>query len=155
MIDVLPLDKIQEKIGQELGQSDWLEIDQDRIDKFADSTGDRQWIHVEKEAAAQGPFGPTIAHGYLTLSLIPFFSDDIGVVPEGTRMDLNYGLNKARFLNPIPVGSRIRDVMVLSNVEEKSGGRIVLTTTHTIEIEGQGKPACVAERLAMFFTQEE
>ncbi len=153
MIEVLPLDKIQEKIGKELGQSEWLEIDQDRIDKFAECTGDHQWIHVDKEAAAKGPFGTTIAHGYLTLSLIPFFSGDMGVVPEGTMMAVNYGLNKVRLLNPIPVGSKIKDTMVLSAIEEKSGNRILMTTTHTIEIEGQEKPACVADTLAMFFVQ--
>ncbi|MBU3914357.1 MaoC family dehydratase [bacterium] len=153
MIEVLPLNQIKEKVGQELGQSEWLEIDQDRIDKFAECTGDHQWIHVDKEAAAKGPFGTTIAHGFLTLSLIPFFSGDMGVVPEGTMMAVNYGLNKVRLLNPVPVGSKIKDIMVLSNVEEKSGNRILMTTTHTIEIEGQEKPACVADTLAMFFVQ--
>ncbi len=153
MIEVLPLAKIQEKIGQELGQSEWLQIDQDRVDKFAECTGDHQWIHVDKEAAAKGPFGTTIAHGYLTLSLIPYFSGDMGVVPEGTMMAVNYGLNKVRLINPIPVGSKIKDTMVLSAIEEKSGNRILMTTTHTIEIEGQEKPACIADTLAMFFLQ--
>ncbi len=153
MIEILPLEKIRERIGQEIGTTDWLEIDQERINKFAECTGDHQWIHVDEKAAAQGPFGKTIAHGYLTLSLIPFFSSDIGIVPEGSVMAINYGLNKVRLINPVPVGAKIKDSVVLSEVTEKSGGRILVATIHTIEIEGQEKPACVAETLAMFFTQ--
>ena len=151
MIEVLPLDEIKKRIGQELGVSDWLQIDQERIQQFADSTLDHQWIHVDEEKAAQGPFGKTIAHGYLTLSLFPYFSSNSGVIPEGTAMTINYGLNKVRFINPVPVGSKVRDRLVLSNVEEKSKGRILITTTHTIEIEGEEKPACVGETLSMFF----
>jgi len=152
MIEVLPLEKIKERIGDEMFVTDWVEIDQDRINKFADCTGDHQWIHVDEEKAKSGPFGKTIAHGYLTLSLIPMFSGAGGVVPEGLKMAINYGANKIRFINPIPVDSKVRDRAVLSNVEEKGGGRILMTTTHTIEIEGQEKPACVAETLSMFFT---
>ena len=126
-------------------------MSQGQIDGFADATGDHQWIHVDPAKAAQGPFGTTIAHGFLTLSHIPFFSYQGAVSPEGAKMTINYGLNKVRFPNPVPVGSRIRDRIVLSNVEEQQGGRILITTTHTIEIEGQEKPACVAESLALFF----
>jgi len=152
MIEVLPLEKIKERIGDEMFVTNWVEIDQERINKFADCTGDHQWIHVDEEKAKSGPFGKTIAHGYLTLSLIPMFSGAGGVVPEGLKMAINYGANKVRFINPIPVDSKVRDRAVLSNVEEKGGGRILMTTTHTIEIEGQEKPACVAETLSMFFT---
>ena len=151
--EVLPVEKIKERIGDEIGVSDWIQIDQKRINDFADCTEDHQWIHVDEEAAAGGPFGTTIAHGYLTVSLFPFFSSGIAVIPEGTMMAINYGMNKLRFINPVKVGSKIRDKISLTNVEEKSGGRILVTTTHTVEIEGDDKPACVAETLSMFFTQ--
>lgn len=151
--EVLPVDKIKSRIGQEIGVSDWLKIDQKRINEFADCTGDHQWIHVNEEAAKNGPFGKTIAHGYLTVSLIPYFSSGISLVPEGTMMAINYGMNKLRFITPVPVGAKLRDKITLSNVEEKGGGRILMTTTHTLEIEGEEKPACVAETLTMFFTQ--
>jgi acyl dehydratase len=150
--EILPIDQIKSRLGKELGVSDWLQIDQKRINDFADCTGDHQWIHVNEEMAAQGPFGKTIAHGYLTVSLLPFFSADISIVPEGTRMAINYGMNKLRFVNPVPVGSKIRDRMALTNIEEKGGGRYLITTTHTIEINGADKPACIAETLTMFFT---
>ncbi len=152
MIEILPLETIKERIGKELGVSDWFEIDQDRINTFADCTNDHQWIHVDEEKAASGPFGKTIAHGYLVLSLFSYFASKFGVVPEGATMAINYGLNKLRFINPVTEGSKIRDRMVLSNVEEKSDGRILVTTVHTIEIQGEEKPACVGEALGMFFT---
>jgi len=152
MIQVLPLEEIKSRIGDELGISDWLQIEQERVQQFADCTLDHQWIHVDEEKAAKGPFGGTIAHGFLTLSLFPYFSSKCGVIPEGSVMAINYGLNKLRFINPVPVGSKIRDRMVLSNVEEKSEGRILITTTHTVEIEGEEKPACVAETLTMYFS---
>ena len=152
MPELVPIAKLKELIGQEMGVSDWVTIDQDRINAFADCTGDHQWIHVDIEKAKQGPFGGTIAHGYLTLSLIPSFSASTRYVPEGIKMAINYGLNKVRFLNPVPSGAKVRSKAVLSGVEEKGGGRILMSTTHTIEIEGQDKPACVAETLAMFFT---
>jgi len=151
--EVLPVEKIKERIGEEIGVSDWIQINQDRINAFADCTEDHQWIHVDEEAAAGGPFGTTIAHGYLTVSLFPFFSSGIAVIPEGTMMAINYGMNKLRFINPVKVGSKVRDKISLTNLEEKSGGRILMTTTHTVEIEGEDKPACVAETLSMFFTQ--
>lgn len=152
-MEVLAVEEIKERVGKELGVTDWVQIDQKRINAFADCTDDHQWIHVDEEAAAGGPFGKTIAHGYLTVSLLPFFSSGISLVPEGTMMAINYGLNKLRFVNPVEVNSKIRDRIVLSNVEEKGGGRVLMTTTHTIEIEGKDKPACVAEALTMFFTK--
>ncbi len=152
-MQVLPLEKMKEQVGKELGVTEWFQMDQDRIDKFADCTMDHQWIHVDKEAAKNGPFGQTIAHGYLTVSLFSYFAGENVIVPEGTTMAINYGMNKLRLINPIKSDAKIRDRMVLSNIEEKSGGRILATTTHTVEIEGEEKPACVAEVLAMYFTQ--
>ena len=147
----LPLEEIKKLVGTEIFVSDWKKIDQDRINRFADATGDYQWIHVDMEKAAHGPFGKTIAHGFLTLSHIPFFANKGAIIPEGTKMTINYGLNKVRFLNPVPVDSNIRDRIVLSGVEESKGGRILMVTTHTIEIEGQEKPACIAESLSLAF----
>ena len=151
MAKELPLEEIKALVGREIYVSGWKEVSQGQIDGFADATGDHQWIHVDPVKAAQGPFGTTIAHGFLTLSHIPFFSYQGAVSPEGAKVTINYGLNKVRFPNPVPVGSRIRDRISLLNVEEQQGGRILITTTHTIEIEGQEKPACVAESLALFF----
>lgn len=151
MSRTLPLSQIKELVGRELGKSSWLTIDQDRVNRFAHCTDDHQWIHVDEEKAAAGPFGGTIAHGFLTLSLLPRFGEEAGVIPEGTTATINYGLNKVRLLNPVPVGARIRDVMVLKDMTEKGGGRVLSTVVHTIEIEGNEKPACVAESLTMYF----
>ena len=138
-------------IGKELFVSDWTQVTQEQINKFADATMDHQWIHVDVEKAAKGPFGKTIAHGFLTLSHIPFFSYQVPLKFEGAKMSINYGLNKVRFLNPVISGSKIRDRIVLTAIEEKPDNRILITQTHTIEIEGQDKPACVAESLGMVF----
>ena len=142
------LEKIR---GREVICSDWLEIDQERIDQFAACTGDHQWIHVDETQAADGPFGRTIAHGFLLLSLVNFFRGDGDFIPQGIRMSVNYGLNRVRFLTPVTVGSRIRDRAVLSGVERKSEGRILVTVTHTLEIENKEKPACVADVLSLFY----
>lgn len=146
------VEQMKSKIGQETGVSDWFLIDQNRINRFAASTEDHQWIHTDVERAAQGPFAKTIAHGFLTLSLIPAMSryQKIGFDESQVEMVLNYGLNKVRFLNPLPVNSRIRSRMVLADVQEKSPGRVLLTTRHTIEIEGKDDPACVAEIIGMY-----
>jgi len=151
MAKQLPLEEIKALVGREVYVSDWKEVSQGQIDGFADAIGDHQWIHVDPAKAAQGPFGRTIAHGFLTLSHIPFFSYQGAVSPEGAKVTINYGLNKVRFPNPVPVGSRIRDRIRLAKVEEQEGGRVLITTQHTIEVEGQQKPACVAESLALFF----
>jgi acyl dehydratase len=145
------LEKVKELIGQEVGVSDWMTIDQERVNKFAESTDDFQWIHIDEERAASGPFGKTIAHGFLTLSLISKLGSCIKLPLEGIKreMSINYGLNKVRFINPVPVGSRIRDRVTLKDVVEKSPERILFTYAHTIEIEGQDKPACIAENLGM------
>ncbi|MBA4369000.1 MAG: enoyl-CoA hydratase [Desulfobacterium sp.] len=152
-VEVLSIKKMRERIGEELGVTDWFQMDQNRINKFADCTLDHQWIHVDQEAAAKGPFGKTIAHGYLVVSLLSYFAADCAILPEGTMMAVNYGMNKLRLMSPVTFDAKIRDRIVLSQVEEKSNGRVLVTTTHTIEIEGMGKPACVAEVLSMFFTQ--
>ncbi len=138
-------------IGKEIFLSDWTQVTQEQINQFADSTRDHQWIHVDPEKAAKGPFGQTIAHGFLTLSHLPFFSYQAPLKMEGSKMSINYGLDKVRFLNPVISGSKIRDRIILSALEEKPGNRVLMTQTHTIEIEGQDKPACIAEALAMIF----
>ncbi|MWA04885.1 dehydratase [Actinomadura sp. LD22] len=132
--------------GDVLGTSDWLAIDQKRIDGFADATGDHQWIHVDPERAASGPFGGTIAHGYLTLSLLPYFASQNYRI-EGARMSVNYGLNKVRFVSPVRVGSRLRGTTELLEVADLDTGAQLRFRT-TIELEGSEKPACVAETLS-------
>ncbi|MEV6314883.1 MaoC family dehydratase [Streptomyces sp. NPDC051776] len=143
------LDELRSAVGQQLGFSDWLEIDQKRIDLFADATGDHQWIHVDPEKAAAGPFGTTIAHGYLTLSLLPALVPQLMRV-EGVRMGVNYGSNKVRFPSPVPVGSRVRATAEVAAVTEVEGG-VQLTTSVTVEREGSEKPACVAETVSRFY----
>jgi acyl dehydratase len=145
------LQDMEKFIGQEILVSDWTEVTQEQINKFADSTKDHQWIHVNAEKAAQGPFGKTIAHGFLTLSLLGFFSYQVPLQFAGARMMVNYGLDKVRFINPVVSGSRIRDRIVLVSLEEKPDNRILMTQAHTIEIEGQEKPACVAHLLIMVY----
>lgn len=140
---------LKEAIGQEVGLSDWLEITQDRIDTFAEATGDDQWIHVNPEKAATGPFGTTIAHGYLTLSLLaPLMQETYRV--EERKMGVNYGLNKVRFPSPVPVGSRVRARNTLRSVEDVAGG-VQATFVVTVELEGAEKPACVAEALVRLY----
>jgi acyl dehydratase len=147
------VEKLKGRIGQVVGVSDWLVVDQKRIDQFAECTDDHQWIHVDVEKAAKGPFGKTIAHGFLTLSLLSAMGQCIQFPFDKSevQMSINYGLNKVRFLNPVPVNSRVRTRVTLAAVEEKTPGRILLTYSHTIEIEGQAKPACAAENLGMVF----
>ena len=142
-------------VGSELAVSDWLEVAQDRIDRFAEATGDHQWIHVDVERAKAGPFGATIAHGYLTLSLVAGFSQRSLAIDDET-MSINYGLNKVRFPTPVRVGSRVRARFALQSctpVEEGPGGRpgLQLVIRVTIEIEGSDKPACVAEAVRLTF----
>lgn len=141
------LEELQAAVGEHLGHSDWIEIDQTRIDQFAEATGDHQWIHVDQEKAKAGPFGSTIAHGYLTLSLIPMLVWQIYTV-EGTKMGVNYGANKVRFPSPVPVGSRVRAGVELVSVTPGGGGQQVVARV-TIEREGGDKPACVAETVSV------
>ena len=141
--------KLLESVGSELGASDWLEIDQKRIDLFADATGDHQWIHVDPERAKDGPFGSTIAHGYLTMSLVNKFLPET-VVVKGISMGVNYGSDKLRFPAPVPVGSRIRGRSELVKVEEVKNGAIQATVRVTVEIEGGDRPACVVDTISRF-----
>jgi acyl dehydratase len=139
------IDELKALVGEELGTSDWLEITQDRVNTFADATGDHQWIHVDPEKAKDGPFGGTIAHGYLTMSLGPVLLPQV-VTVTGFSMALNYGLNKLRFPSPVPVGSKLRLSAQLAAVEDVAGG-VQTTYVLTFEVDGQDKPACVAEAL--------
>ncbi len=137
------------KEGTELGVSDWLEIDQERINTFADATGDHQWIHVDPERAKQGPFGAPIAHGYLTMSLVNKFLPET-VEVRGISMGVNYGSDKLRFPAPVPVGSRIRGRSELIKVEEVKGGAIQATIRVTVEIDGGERPACVVDTISRY-----
>lgn len=140
-------EEIEAATGEEIGVSEWIEIDQDRVNGFADATGDHQWIHVDEERAAQGPFGGTIAHGYLTLSLVPWLGSTVFAL-ETPGAKLNYGVNKVRFPNPVRVGSRIRARIAVGEVTDISAGK-QLTLRYTVEIEDQDKPACVAETVVL------
>ena len=141
------MSELKDLIGKELEPSDWLEVTQERIDAFADATDDHQWIHVDRERAADGPFGGTIAHGYLTLSLIPWFGTQLfALANPGAK--LNYGVNKVRFPNPVKVGAKIRATAKVNAVTAMSAGH-QLTMGFTIEIEGEDKPACVAETVVL------
>jgi acyl dehydratase len=139
---------LRRAVGTHLGFGDWVEITQERIDRFADATGDHQWIHVDPERAKHGPFGTTIAHGYLTLSITNLFLPALVRVPSA-KLGLNYGANKVRFPAPVPVGSRIRMGAEIVDVQDVPGG-VQVTTRNTVEIEGGDKPACVVEALSRF-----
>ncbi|ODJ93610.1 MaoC family dehydratase [Pseudomonas viridiflava] len=147
----VPVTELNNYIGKELGCSDWLTIDQERINLFAEATGDFQFIHVDPVKAANTPFGATIAHGFLTLSLIPQLMGDLLVLPEGMKMVINYGLDTVRFVQPVLVNSRVRLKVELTDATEKKPGQWLLKATTTMEIEGQEKPAFVAEPLSMCF----
>jgi acyl dehydratase len=136
-------------VGEPLGESDWLEVNQDRINQFADATGDHQWIHVDVEKAKQGPFGTTIAHGFLTLSLIPALTGGL-IKVEGVRMGINYGLNKVRFPNPVWVGSKVKASVRNLSVADVQGG-IQIVNEVTVSIDGEPKPACVAETVTRLY----
>jgi acyl dehydratase len=148
----LTVQDIDSHVGREIGRSGWLRIDQARIDAFADCTEDHQWIHVDQDKAATGPFGTTVAHGFLILSLLPRLSHDVPFDLAGVAMNINYGLNRVRFIRPVPVDAEIRDTLVLKEAVDKGGGRILLTIQHTLHIRGQEDPACVAETLRMCIT---
>jgi len=143
---VVGFDELPRRIGQVLGTSDWIDVQQSRIDAFAHATGDHQWIHVDVARAAAGPFGTTVAHGYLTLSLVPAMAASAFEV-SGSRMGVNYGLNRVRFPSPVPAGSRLRGRFKLLACEAIEGGW-QLTLEVTIEREGSSKPVCVAETVA-------
>ncbi|GAB05076.1 dehydratase [Gordonia amarae] len=141
------VDEMRAAIGQDLGSGEWLEITQERVNAFAEATGDFQWIHLDAERAKDGPFGTTIAHGYLTLSLLPVIAGGIFSV-EGPKLVINYGSNKVRFPHPVPVGSRIRSNAIITSVEETKVG-VNMVVTNTVEIEGIDKPALVSENIRL------
>jgi acyl dehydratase len=143
-------------VGREFGTSDWLTVSQDRIDQFAACTGDRQWIHVDVERSKrESPFGGPIAHGYLTLSLVAAMIMELGIVPPDAATALNYGLDKVRFITPVKAGSRVRLRANLASAEPQSGGRMILKLNSTLEIEGETKPALIAEVLCMLIDRRD
>ncbi|MDQ4008667.1 MAG: MaoC family dehydratase [Actinomycetota bacterium] len=141
------IDELKEAVGEQLGHSDWHTVTQEKVDQFADATGDHQWIHVDPERAKAGPFGGTIAHGYMTLSLLPMLNAQIYRI-DGLTMGINYGTNKVRFPAPVPVGSRVRAGAELVEVTPNAQGAQAVVRT-TIEVEGGEKPACVAESVVV------
>ena len=151
MIGLVPAEKLVDYVGQEIGSSDWFEVDQDRINMFADATLDHQFIHIDSEKATP-LFGSTIAHGFLSLSLVPHLTSQAVLAPENLKMVFNYGLDKVRFINPVNVGSKVRTHSKCVSVDDKGDGRYLMKTEVTMEIEGVEKPAYVAETLSMFVT---
>lgn len=153
MPSAITISELASLVGTELGVTDWLQIDQDRVNAFADATLDHQFIHVDLEKAAATPFGGTIAHGFLTLSLLPYFLDTASPAIEGTVMAINYGSDKVRFLQPVKVGSRVRARTTLMAAGEKRPGQWLVKQAITIDIEDEQKPALVAEMLMLYFVQ--
>ena len=151
MIGLVPAEKLIDYVGQEIGSSDWFEVDQDRIDMFADATLDHQFIHIDSEKATP-LFGSTIAHGFLSLSLVPHLTSQAVLAPENLKMVFNYGLDKVRFINPVNVGSKVRTHSKCVSVDDKGDGRYLMKTEVTMEIEGVEKPAYIAETLSMIVT---
>jgi acyl dehydratase len=145
------LDEIRSRVGQEVGVSDWIIVDQTRIDAFAEATEDRQFIHVDPAAATRTPFGGTIAHGFLSLSLLSRMAADAMSVPDGLKMAINYGFDRVRFLAPVHSGTRVRGRFTLDSVEEKAPGQWLMRHKVTVEIEGEEKPALTAEWLGLMF----
>ena len=148
---VASLDEIRARIGEEVGVSGWLTIGQARIDAFADATEDRQFIHVDAEAAARTPFGGTVAHGFLTLSMLSRMAAEVMAVPDSVKMVVNYGLDRVRFIAPVRAGKRVRGRFVLDSIDEKAPGQMLLRHTVTVEIEGEDRPALTAEWLGLLF----
>lgn len=140
--------------GKEMDPGSWFHIDQDRINQFADATGDHQFIHIDTAQAAETPFGTTIAHGFLSLSLLPHLNAEISVKPEKVAMQINYGLNKVRFINPVKVGSEVRVHNKILSIEEKKPGQLLITTEVKMEIKGEERPAFIAETLTMTMLED-
>lgn len=147
----VPATELQDHVGKHLGHSEWITIDQDRINQFAECTGDHQFIHVDPEKAKLTPFGGTIAHGFLSLSLLPKLTENLMLMPTGLKMAVNYGLDSVRFIQPVKVDSRVRMGLTLLEVTEKKPGQWLLKARAELEIEGQEKPAYIAETLSLFF----
>jgi acyl dehydratase len=148
---VANLDDIRAKVGQSLGVSDWIEVGQDRIIAFADATDDHQFIHIDPAAAAQTPFGGTIAHGFLSLSLLSRMAADVMQIPDTARMAVNYGLDRVRFIAPVKSGKRVRGHFTLDGAEDKAPGQLLLKHSVTVEIEGEERPALTAQWLGLIF----
>ena len=149
MSKILTPDTIEDALGKEIGVSDWYEITQENVNKFADVTSDHQFIHVDEEKAAKTPFGGTIAHGFLSLSLLPHLNAQNAIVPENLIMGINYGSDKVRYLTPVRVGKRVRTLQKVLDVTEKKPGHWLIKNAVTLEIEGEEKPALIAETLSM------
>ena len=152
MKTVVPAEKLSDYVGKDLGHSEWFAIDQSRIDRFAEVTEDHQFIHVDREKAAHGPFGTTIAHGFLTLSLLTHLTEDCGLMPENTVMGVNYGCDKVRFIQPVRVDQRVRARVKPVSAIERAPGQYLIKSEITVEIDGEEKPALIAEWLALLFT---
>ena len=149
-IEGYSLRTVSDFVGKELGVSNWVQVEQPRIDQFAECTGDHQWIHVDpKRASAESPYGGTIAHGFLTLSMVATMAMEVGIMPADAHAGLNYGMDKLRFMAPVKAGARVRCRIELVSAEDKGGGNTLIKTRNTLEIEGQNKPALVAEMLTM------
>ena len=148
---LVPVAELKDYIGKELGSSDWLTIDQERINQFAECTGDHQFIHVDPEKAKLTPVGSTIAHGFLSLSLVPMLMEKIMIMPQGLKMAVNYGLDSVRFIQPVKVNSKVRLVVTLVDANEKNPGQWLLKAKAVLEIEGSAKPAYIAEPLTLCF----
>ncbi|MDH1054695.1 MaoC family dehydratase [Aquipseudomonas alcaligenes] len=148
---LVPVAQLQDYVGKELGRSEWLTIDQQRINQFAECTGDHQFIHVDPVKAKHTPFGSTIAHGFLSLSLIPVLLEKLMLFPEGMKMAVNYGLDSVRFIQPVKVDSRVRLAAKVLDITEKRPGQWLIKIEATLEIEGQDKPAYIAESLSLCF----
>ncbi|MFZ2290033.1 MAG: MaoC family dehydratase [Halopseudomonas yangmingensis] len=151
MSATVPASELSSFIGKDLGHSDWMTIDQERVNQFAECTGDHQFIHIDEEKAKLTPFGGTIAHGFLSLSLLPVLSAGLLVKPQGLKMAVNYGLDSVRFIQPVRVGSRVRLQVTVLDVTEKKPGQWLLKARSTLEIEGSDKPAFIAENLSLYF----
>lgn len=147
----VPVSQLKDYVGKELGRSQWLTIDQNRINQFAECTGDHQFIHVDPVKAKHTPFGSTIAHGFLSLSLIPMLMESLMIMPEGLKMAVNYGLDSVRFIQPVKVDSRVRLALSIVEVTEKRPGQWLIKAQATLEIEGEEKPAYIAEPLTLCF----
>jgi acyl dehydratase len=146
---IVTLEELHSRIGTQVGVSDWITIDQKRIDEFADVTGDRQFIHVDPNAAKETMFGGTVAHGFLSLSLLSRMALDVMLVPDNLKMAVNYGFDRIRFLAPVPVGARVRGIFTLTNVEEKSLGQLLVHHNVMVDIDVTEKPALTADWLSL------
>ena len=150
MLEVVAKEKLADYVGKELGAGDWFTVTQDQVNTFADATLDHQFIHIDEEKAKETPFGGTIAHGFLTLSMLVHLTENCSIVPENIVMGVNYGFDKVRFINPVRVGSEVRAKVTIADVTHKDGGQILIKQAISVEIKGQDKPALIGEWLLMY-----